>query len=135
MAGPTHVFRFAGDKHLIRLGYQFDYEDAEGNDFSYTGHRLLVGGQYTLPRGDMRLRYDYEVHFRDYPNTQVILPITSPNTMKRHDTEQLHVFRIEKPLPNNLTLSTEYQGTFSQSNLAIFNFHRNVFSVYLTWTY
>jgi hypothetical protein len=55
--------------------------------------------------------------------------------MQRRDTEQTHFFRIEKPLPNNLTLSTEYQGTFAQSNLAFFNFHRNVFSLILTWTY
>ena len=132
MVGPTHVFRFEGDKHLIRLGYQFDYEDTEGNDFAYVGHRALTGGQYTLPWGETRLRYDYEIHFRDYPHT---LALTSPGSMTRKDTEQLHAFRIEKPLPNNLTLSTEYQGTFSQSNIASFNFHRNVFSLILTWTY
>jgi len=136
MVGPTHVFRFAGDKHLIRLGYQFDYEDAEGADFSYKGHRLLTGGQYTLPWGDTRLRYDYEVHFRGYSNSpQVILPVTSPGTMTRHDTEQIHYFRIEKPLPNSLTLSVEYQGDFSQSNLDVYNFHHNVFSLILSWTY
>ena len=50
-------------------------------------------------------------------------------------TEQFHFFRIEKPLPNNLTLSAEYQGDFSESNLAVFDFHRNVFSLILTWTY
>jgi len=47
----------------------------------------------------------------------------------------LHFFRIEKPLPNNLTLSAEYQGIFSQSNIAVFNFHRNVFSLIMTWAY
>ena len=135
MVGPTHVFRFESDKHLIRIGYQYDFEDAEGNDFSYTGHRVLTGGQYTLPWGDTRLRYDYEIHFRDYPNFQAFLPVTSPGSMQRTDTEQLHAFRIEKPLPNNLTLSAEYQGTFSQSNIAVFDFHRNVFSLIMTWTY
>ena len=135
MLGPTHVFRFAGDQHIIRVGYQFDIEDAAGTNFSYKGHRLLTGGQYTLPWGETRLRYDYEIHFRDYRHANLFLPTTSPNTMTRTDTEQLHVFRIEKPLPNNLTLSTEYQGTFSNSNIEVFNFHRNVFSVILTWTY
>ena len=38
-----------------------------------------------------------------------------PATATRHDTEQLHAFRIEKPLPNSLTLSAEYLGTFSNS--------------------
>lgn len=135
MVGPTHVLRFAGDRHLIRVGYQYDFEDAEGNDFQYQGHRAVTGGQYTLPWGETRLRYDYEVHFRDYPNTQAILPVTAPGTMKRKDTEQLHSFRIEKPLPHDLTLSAEYLGTFNQSNLAVFDFHRNVFSLILTWTY
>jgi hypothetical protein len=135
MVGPTHVFRFAGDKHLFRIGYQFDYEDASGRNFSYHGHRLATGGQYTLPWGEVRLRYDYEIHFRLYPDLQTSLPITSPNTMTRHDTEQLHAFRVEKPLPNGLTLSAEYQGTFNQSNLAVFDFHRNVFSLIMTWQY
>lgn len=135
MVGPTHVFRFDSDRHLLRFGYQFDYEDAEGRNFSYRGHRATAGGQYTLPWGETRLRYDYEVHFRLYPDLQTSLPITAPNTMTRHDTEQLHAFRVEKPLPNSLTLSVEYQGTFSNSNLAVFDFHRNVFSLILTWTY
>jgi tetratricopeptide (TPR) repeat protein len=135
IVGPVHVFRFASDRHLIRIGYQFDYEDARGSDWAYVGHRILTGGQYTLPWGETRLRYDYEVHFVDYPHTQAVFPVTAPNTMKRHDTEQLHEFRAEKPLSNTLTLSAEYLGTFSQSNLAVFNFHRNVFSLILTWTH
>ena len=61
--------------------------------------------------------------------------LTSLGTMKRHDTEQTHIFRIEKPLPRDLTLSVEYQGVYSQSNLAVFNFHRNLFSLILTWQY
>ena len=122
MVGFVHVFRFGADKHLLRFGYQFDLEDAEGRNFSYTGHRSLAGGQYTTPWGGTRLRYDYEIHFRAY-------------TVRRKDTEQFHFFRIEKPLPNNLTLSAEYQGDFSESNLAVFDFHRNVFSLILTWTY
>lgn len=134
MVGPTHVFRFAGDRHLFRVGYQFDFEDAEGRDFSYIGHRALTGGQYTLPWGETRLRYDYEVHFRRYTDLNS-LPLTSPNTMRRRDTEQLHYFRIEQPLPNSLILSVEYLGTFSNSNIAVFDFHRNVFSLILTWTY
>jgi hypothetical protein len=134
MIGPTHVFRFAGDKHLIRLGYQFDYEDAEGRDFSYTGHRALAGGQYTLPWGETRLRYDYEVHFRKYDHVNSF-PLITPDTIKRNDTEQTHAVRIEKPLPRNLTLSTEYIGDFSHSNIAIYEYNRNTFTVYLSWTY
>ncbi len=129
MAGLTHVFRFERDKHLLRIGYQFDIEDALGSNYSYSGHRILTGGQYTLPWGETRLRYDYEVHRRFYSNPNSILPVATPNTLRREDTEQFHYVRLEKPLPNNLTLSAEYQGTLSRSNLAVFDFDRNVFSL------
>ncbi len=135
MIGSTHVFRFAGDQHLIRVGYQFDLEDAEGSNFSYQGHRLLAGGQYTLPWGATRLRYDYEIHFREYRQAHLFLPVTSPNTMTRTDTEHLHVFRIEKPLPYSLTLSAEYQGILNNSDLDVFTFNRNTVLLMLAWIY
>jgi tetratricopeptide (TPR) repeat protein len=134
MIGPTHVFRFEGDKHLIRVGYQFDYEDARGRDFSYAGNRFLAGGQYTLPWGETRLRYDYEIHFRKYSNVNTF-PLALPDMTKRNDTEQTHAVRIEKPLPRNLTLSAEYIGDFAHSNIAIYEFSRDTFTLYLSWQY
>lgn len=135
MIGLTHILRFENDKHLIRLGYQYDYEDAQGRNFSYGGHRIQVGSQYTLPWGDTRLKYDYEVHQRFYFNINSIFPSYAPGSIKRRDTEHLHYLRVEKPLPHNLTLSLEYQATISKSNIEIFDFNRNVASLILTWTY
>jgi tetratricopeptide (TPR) repeat protein len=140
MIGLTHILRFENDKHLLRLGYQYDYEDAQGRNFSYGGHRIQTGAQYTLPWGSTRLKYDYEVHLRFYFNNNTTFPtltstVGAPNTVKRRDTEHLHFLRVEKPLPYNLTLSVEYQATISKSNLDIFNFNRNVASMILTWTY
>ena len=70
MGGLTHVFRFAGDRHLLKLGYQWDFDDTEGpnargRNYSYFGHRVLAGGQYTLPWAGLRLKYDFDVHLRD----------------------------------------------------------------------
>jgi len=135
MAGVLHVLRFAADRHLLRAGYQFDVEEAQGSNFTYLGHRLLVGGQYTLPWGDTRLRYDYDVHFRDYTHWHTILPAASPGSRERADTEQTHVFRIEQPLPRDLTLAAEWQASIVRSNLALFSFDRNVFSLTLSWQY
>src|SRR3989475_10720831 len=46
--GILHLLRFAGDKHLVKAGYQVDWEDAQGRNHRYVGHRLLAGVQYTL---------------------------------------------------------------------------------------
>ena len=150
MVGFTHVFRFAQDKHYVRVGYQFDYENADGRNYAYTGNRFLAGGQYTLPWGSTRLKYDFDLHQRHYLHANSILPVVNPGTREREDTEQNHVFRIEQVLAKNfgptsigcaptapcpLSLAAEYQRTVADSNLAVFSFNRNVWSLTLSWQY
>jgi tetratricopeptide (TPR) repeat protein len=139
MVGLAHVFRFAQDRHLLRLGYQFDVEDADGRNYRYLGHRVLVGAQYTLPWplpwGGARLRYDFDLHLRNYTHANTILPVNNPGTRERYDLEQNHVFRVEQPLPLNLTLSAEFQRTVARSNLPVFSYERNVWALILTWQY
>jgi hypothetical protein len=150
MGGFTHVFRFAQDKHYVRVGYQFDYEDADGRNYAYAGNRFLAGGQYTLPWGSTRLKYDFDLHQRHYLHANSLLPVVNPGTREREDTEQNHVFRIEQVLAKNLgptsigcaptapcplTLAAEYQRTVADSNLPVYSFNRNVWSLTLSWQY
>ena len=136
MAGFTHIFRFKGDKHLLRIGYQYDQDDAEGRDWFYRGHRALAGAQYTLPLGDTRLIYNFDFHYRKYPHPNAVFPQSAPNTVKQDVHEQNHVFRVEKPLPHNFTLAADFQLTRSRSDLdVIFNFNREIFTLSLIWVY
>lgn len=150
MVGLTHVFRFAQDKHYIRVGYQFDYEKADGRNFSYAGNRFLAGGQYTLPWGSTRLKYDFDLHQRHYLHANTLLPVVNPGTREREDFEQNHVVRVEQVLAANigpasigcaptapcpLTLAAEYQRTVAESNLAVYTYNRNVWSLTLSWQY
>lgn len=135
MGGLTHAFRFQGDRHLLSVGYQYDVEDAVGSDFSYLGHRLLVGGFYTLPWGQIRLRYDYHMHWRDYRSLNTTFPVLAQGTVRRDDMEQIHFVRIEKSLPNNFTVSLQYQRIENDSNLAVYAWTQNVFYLVTTWVY
>lgn len=150
MVGFTHVFRFAQDKHYIRVGYQFDYENTDGRNYAYAGNRFLAGGQYTLPWSTTRLKYDFDLHQRHYLHANSLLPAVNPSTREREDTEQNHVFRIEQVLAKNLgptsigcaptapcplTLAAEYQRTVAESNLPVYSFNRNVWSLTLSWQY
>lgn len=135
MVGVVHTMFFSGRKHLIRLGYQFDVDAADGRNFDYIGHRLIAGAMYTLPVWGLRLRYDFDVHFRDYQHLNTILPAAAPGTVKRQDTEQTHIARVELPLPHDLTLTFEYQYSQDRSNLAPYSYDRNVFTMILSWLY
>jgi hypothetical protein len=150
MGGVTHVFRFAQDRHYVRVGYQFDYEESDGRNYTYAGNRILTGGQYTLPWGSTRLKYDFDLHQRGYVHANTILPAINPSTRKRQDLEQNHIFRVEQVLAANLgppsigcastapcplTLAAEYQRTVADSNLAVYDYVRNVWSLTLSWQY
>jgi len=135
MLGVTHVFRFAEDRHFVKIGYQIDWEDTIGRNYEYLGHRVLAGAQYTLPWYGIRLKYDADIHFRSYANRNSILPSVEPDSRRRDDTEITNIVRAEVPLPASLTLAAEYQATKNNSNLAVFDYTRNVFSLILSWSY
>jgi tetratricopeptide (TPR) repeat protein len=135
MIGILQFFRFQGDRHYLKLGYQFDYDATEGRNYEYRGNRLLAGAQYTLPWYDIRLKYDFDVHFRSYLHRNTIVPSNAPGTKHRHDAEMNHSVRAEVPLPANFTMAAEYLRTDAYSNLDIFDYTRNVFSLTLSWVY
>lgn len=135
MAGLTHLLQFEGGKHLVKAGYQWDLDDTDGRNFRYAGHRILAGVQYTLPWAALRLRYDLDVHLRRYRSLNSILPIDAPGTVRRSDTEYTHTAGLSLPLSKDLTLVAEYQRTNAHSNLAVFTFDRNIFSLSLVWLY
>ena len=152
--GVLHLLRFAGDKHLVKGGYQIDWEDAEGRNYSYVGHRFLAGVQYTLdlppalrtswnPSPHLRLSYDFDVHLRDYPHKNSVLPSLGPGTRWRQDEEFNNTVRAEMPFDGptifgestKMSLALTYQNTVANSNIAVFNYTRNVYTLTLTWSY
>jgi tetratricopeptide (TPR) repeat protein len=138
MAGFLHFVRFAEDRHYLKIGYQFDWDDTgkdDGRNWMYFGNRLSFGGQYTLPWWAVRLKYDLDVHFRDYTYKNTLLPTYAPGTKWRQDQEMTNIVRAELPLPRNFTLAAEYQVTRSFSNIEVFDYLRNVASVSIIWSY
>jgi tetratricopeptide (TPR) repeat protein len=135
MIGATQLFRFAEDRHYVKLGYQFDWDDTVGQNYEYVGNRVLAGGQYTLPWLAIRLKYDLDVHFRNYQHKNNLLPTTAPGTTRRQDQEITNIVRAELPLPHSFTMVAEYQRTMSISNIAVFDYTRNVYTLMLSWSY
>ncbi|MGH7858745.1 MAG: hypothetical protein ACREQY_15575, partial [Candidatus Binatia bacterium] len=135
LAGFFHLVRFAEDRHLLKAGYQWDLEDTDGRNFRYLGHRVLAGAQTTLPRGEVRLGYDFDVHVRDYRNVNTTFPTAAPGTRERSDTEYNHTIWVARPLPRGFGVFAAGQLTDAQSNLDVFDFRRNVVTVGFTWSY
>jgi tetratricopeptide (TPR) repeat protein len=133
--GPVHFVVFEEGRHYLKLGYHFDYDKAEGEDWTYAGHRLLAGGQYTLPWWDLRLRYDVDVHWRSHKYKHSLLPATATDTVKRRDSEPVQVVGVSKDFLTNFTAAIEYLFDRNNSNLAPFTYKRNVITTSVTWRF
>jgi len=135
MYGFVHAFRFAQDKHIVRFGYQYDNEDATGPAFSYKGHRGQAGLQSTLPIADLIFRYDYDMHFRDYKNTQTLFRDFSGQLSEREDTQQTHTAQLVYPFSDHWSITAQYQRMFNKSNVPLYDYVQNVYTGLLTWMY
>jgi len=143
MAGFQHFLRFSEDRHYLKLGYQSDWENADGNDWAYHGNRILFGGQVTLPWRAIRLKYDFDLHLRDYTFKNALLPSNNPGRERRFDQEFNHDVRVEVPMgtvrlgsrDTSVTFVLEYLSTNNNSNLDVFSFRRNVTSASVSWSF
>lgn len=135
MIGLLHVFRFAQDRYLLRAGYQYDNEAAAGSAFTYTGNRMQIGGDLTLPWQKLSLRVQYDVHWRAYLYPQVLFFNADGILSQRYDVEQDIFVQLSKPLPHSLTAALQYQGIRNSSNIPVYDYTKNVFILLLTWIY
>lgn len=141
MAGPTHYFLFDNGRHYIKIGYQYDRDNAEGENWDYDGNRALVGVQYMLPWQDIQLRYDFEHHWRNYRHNfslgRFILDPRSPS-QKRRDREVIHTVSASKDFTVNrqkLNFSVEYLFDRARSNISPFEFTRHVVIPSVAWRF
>jgi tetratricopeptide (TPR) repeat protein len=135
MVGPTHFVVFDEGRHYFKLGYQYDFDDAEGKDWTYAGNRLVTGGQYTLPWWDIRLRYDLDLHWSFYRYDNRVAFETTGKLIKRRDREPIHLFSVSKDFLNNFTGSVEYLFDNNKSNLDAYTYKRHVVTTSITWRF
>ena len=135
MIGLLHVFRFAQDRYLFRVGYQYDNEAAAGSAFTYTGNRMQIGGDVSLPWQKLSLRVQYDIHWRAYSHPQVLFLNEAGVLSQRYDIEHDIFAQLSKPLPRNLAAALQYQGIRNHSNVPVYDYSKNVVILLLTWIY
>ena len=135
MIGPLHYLLFEEGKHYVKLGYQYDTDKAEGENWIYWGNRLLFGFQYTLPWEDIRFRYDLDAHWRYHKNKHSQLPTSATSTVHRTDREATHLVGLSKDFLTDFTVALEYLFDKNKSNIASFKYDRHVVTTSLTWRF
>jgi Flp pilus assembly protein TadD len=113
---------------VLGFGYQFDAENTAGsrggNDFQYKGNQFDVGVSlpvYSLARA--QLAYLFRLEDYQFPNSRDNFQFA------RHDQDNQFAVALTRDLTANLALGLDYIGVFNSSNIADFDYNRNIVSV------
>lgn len=125
-AGFIHFLRFNDAKHHIKAGYFYDRELTEGANWDYYGNKFVTGFQYTFPKG-IRLNADYEYKMTRYKNNNIYFD------KKREDTERSLNTVISKDIGKGWSVSLEYLRRRNSSNIDLYDYRKNLYSMGLSW--
>lgn len=126
-------FAFAGGQHQINLGYHYDHDDAVGDNWRYSGHKVVAGLLIGLPWG-LQATTNFEYHARFYPGQN------STSGEHRRDGEAITLTTLGKEVARNLiapgdslTLTLQHLWDTNDSSISDFRTRRQVYALGLTW--
>ncbi|HEU4683350.1 MAG TPA: tetratricopeptide repeat protein [Nitrospira sp.] len=140
MFGGLQYIMFPDNRGHVRVGYTFDADRTGGGDvtqatpgrptnadWSYTGHRLSTGIAYQpMTATTVQLAFDY--YRQNYSNAN---SFSFTGTTVRHDNVYLFTLTGVRELRSWLWLAFQWSYTRDQSNIAAFDYTRNIISLTL----
>jgi len=131
--GVTEHFYFNQGKQGARVGYLYDQESAEGdansNDWDATGHQILFGLQAQID-GGWNAEATSDFTYRDYTHANSFARFGEGP--KRND----HIYglggRLSREFSKAVEIGLQYAYVRNDSNLAVFDYDRSIYSILLS---
>ena len=127
----THLF---GEKGKTYMGYRFEKEDAGSSvredDWTYDGHEIKLG-LVAPPWQQWVLSLEASATRRDYSNSNE----ADPSRRKREDDDLLFVAVLSHPMTEHTQISAQYLYQQNDSNIAIYDYDRNIIGLIVTASY
>lgn len=118
----AHTIRF-GDSSLITLSYRFDVEDARVKFWSHTGHKGSAAYQGVFGGTTLSLAASYYDQRYD--------EIAPGFTDKRHDGAQEYTLDASRDVWKNISLVLSDTYIIHDSNLALYEYNRNIVGIFM----
>lgn len=137
--GAEHRLPLGFASTELRGGYAFHHFGARGLEYSFNAHELSLGTLSTLPL-DLGLDTLVSYTWRPYRNASTFADPRDlrpgrryplDDTSRRDGVFSLDV-ELERPLSQRLTASLRYRYTRNHSNVAVFDYDRQILGAYLT---
>ena len=142
IAGADHTFRVGRLESDLTVGYRYIRFSARGSEYSYQGHQLWLGTETALP-WEFILRTNFSYTRADYRNASVFpdprdlvfnrqFPLLGVN---RRDNIFAAQVELERMITEQLSASIRYAWIDNDSNVAVFDYDRDILGFYLTYRF
>ncbi len=123
-AGFSQIFLFPNQGYL-RIGFFWDRDSTIGSDWDYEGGKALLDLCLPLTQR-LKLILGGEYYRQNFQNTD------SYFSQKRHDDEYTYTVSFDYNPLENLSISLNYLGRTHDSNIADYEYDRNIYSLKFT---
>jgi Tfp pilus assembly protein PilF len=120
-AGYIHPFN--NGKSLFNIFYEYAKMDTDGRNWENSGHRITAGLLLPFLRNDLNLILSGEALFQDYDNTNTVFGI------KREDKIYTGSANLRWDISKITSINLQYSYTRADSNIAIYDYSRNIVTV------
>lgn len=137
--GAEHRLPLGFASTELRGGYSFHHFGARGSEYSFNAHELSLGSLSQLPF-DLSLDTLVSYTFRPYRHASTF---ADPRHLQpgrqyaldgrpRRDDSWRFAVELQRPISQRLMASLRYQYTRNDSNVAVFDYDRQILGAYLT---
>ncbi len=126
-AGYMHYVYTKGQQGYVGLGYAFDFENAKGGNWDYTGHRIIGSILYPFGKG-IGFRFNGDYYLQKYRNIHTLFGV------KRDDK----TFTLSPMLTYDtrwVQLQLYYSHVQAKSSVGIYEYNRNIVGAGFEFSY
>jgi tetratricopeptide (TPR) repeat protein len=125
---PGYIYSFKNGKGLFMLKYEFSSDNTEGKNWENTGNQIILN--FLLPLMDkLSLTISGEMFLQDYQHTHTFFG------MKRSDRTYYGAAGMRWEVLNGLNLNLQYSHTHADSNISVYEYKRNIYTVGLEYIF
>jgi hypothetical protein len=125
---PGYIYSFKNGKGLFMLKYEFSSDNTEGKNWENTGNQIILN--FLLPVIDkLSFTISGEMFLQDYQHTHTFFG------MKRSDRTYYGAAGMRWEMLNGLNLNLQYSHTHADSNISVYEYKRNIYTVGLEYIF
>jgi tetratricopeptide (TPR) repeat protein len=132
LVGLSQFFFLPAPFTYVRVGLLGDFNSTDGTEWSYDGIDASLGSGYNFPY-EVSLTWLYRFVYRDYDNASGVTE--PPFTTVRDDKRHVFTAEIAKAITQHWEVSIGTALTWSNSNVELYDYDRQIGGAYVTYRF